>query len=252
MLIWLIVPENHDEAMRTSASVLRKETSDGNGPNPGSRRTRDSASKKQALIAAALKLFASKGYDATTTREIAAAAGCAEGLIHRYFKGKAGLFPALMELRVSQEVADLVHHIGPADSFEAEYLQLVEWALEHMWEDREFLKVAIPRAVLDSDFGQVLRQVGPLQRAQAISARLRKFDESSALTESEFDALVQSVSAIGFMFGFMRPAVLRQERKASVRTATAMAKLLVRAVSSSDAERELPINKPRTRLHYSL
>ena len=69
-----------------------------NGNKARTARTRDRAGKKQALIDAALKLFASKGYDATTTREIAACAGCAEGLIHRYFSSKAGLLPALMEL----------------------------------------------------------------------------------------------------------------------------------------------------------
>jgi AcrR family transcriptional regulator len=203
-----------------------------NGNKVRSKRTRDRAGKQQALIVAALKLFASKGYDATTTREIAACAGCAEGLIHRYFNGKAGLLPALIEYRVSQEVADLAHHIRPADSFENEYLQLVDWAVEHIWGDREFLKVAIPRAVLDPGFGQVLRQIGPLQTARAISARLKKFRESRALPDVEFDALVQSVSVIGFMFGFMRPAVLRQDRKTAAKTASVIAKLLVRSLSS--------------------
>ncbi len=196
-----------------------------------SRRTRDRAGKKQALIVAALKLFASKGFDATTTREIAALAGCAEGLIHRYFNGKAGLLPALMEYRVSREVADLARHIRPAHTFEDEYLHLVNWAVEHMWHDREFLRVAIPQALLDPGFGQMLRQVGPLQRARAIGTRLRKFSECQGLQEAEFDALVQAVSVIGFMFGFMRPAVLRQDRKISTRTALAIAKLLVRNLS---------------------
>ena len=123
-----------------------------------SRRTRDRAAKQQALIVAALKLFAKKGYEATTTREIASCAGCAEGLIHRYFKSKAGLLPALMENRVSQEVADLAEHVRPAHSFEKEYLQLVTWAVEHMWGDRAFLRVSVPQALLDRDFGQVLRQ----------------------------------------------------------------------------------------------
>jgi AcrR family transcriptional regulator len=202
-------------------------------------RTRDRAGKKQALIDAALKLFASKGYDATTTREIAACAGCAEGLIHRYFGAKAGLLPALLQRRVLQEVADLTQHLRPADSFEEEYLQLVNWAVEHIWQDREFLRVAIPSAVLDPAFGQRLRQVGPLQRGRAISARLKKFRESRALTDVEFDALVQSVTVIGFMFGFMRPAVLRQDRKTSAKTATVVAKLLVRGLSSGRPVRQL-------------
>jgi len=221
--------------MKSSNHDLRRQVvsaTNFSGHKARSGRTRDRAGKKQALIIAALKLFASKGYDATTTREIAASAGCAEGLIHRYFNGKAGLLPALMERRVSQEVADLTHHIRPAHSFEEEYLQLVDWAVEHMWADREFLKVAIPRALLDPGFGQVLRQVGPLQRARAISARLKKFRESQALPDAEFDALVQSVSVIGFMFGFMRPAVLRQDRKTSAKTASVIAKLLVRSLSS--------------------
>lgn len=203
------------------------------------KRTRDRAGKKQALVDAALKLFATKGYDATTTREIAASAGCAEGLIHRYFSGKAGLLPALMECRVSQEVAGLTHHLGPADSFEDEYLQLVDWSVERIWEDREFLKVAIPRAVLDSDFAQLLRQVGLLQRGRAIGARLKSFRESPALTDAEFDALVQSIAVIGFVFGFMRPAVLRQDRKTCAKTANLVAKLVVRGLASGQPVNQL-------------
>jgi len=208
-----------------------------NGYKPRARRTRDRAGKKQALIIAALKLFASKGYEATTTREIAACAGCAEGLIHRYFNGKAGLIPAIMEFRVTQEVADLMQHIPKAQSFEGEYLQLVNWAVENVWEDREFLRVAIPRAMLDPGFGQLLRQFGPLQRARAISVRLKRFRESRAMSDAEFDALVQSVSVIGFMFGFMRPAVLRQDRKSSTKTASVIARLLVRSFCSDAVTR---------------
>ena len=59
------------------------------------------------------------------------------------------------------------------------------------------------------------------------------------MPDAEFDALVQSVSVIGFMFGFMRPAVLRQDRKASTRTASAIANLLVRSLSPED-----PVHRP--------
>ena len=206
--------------------------SNGHGARPRSRRIRDRAAKQQALIIAALKLFASKGYEATTTREIAASAGCAEGLIHRYFSGKAGLLPALLEYRISKEVAELAQHIRPAHSLEDECLQLVNWAVEHMWADREFLRVAIPRALLDPSFGQVLRRVGPLQMARALAARLRKFRECRALPDADLDALAQFVTVMGFMFGFMRPAVLRQDRKTAANIAATIAKLLVRGLPS--------------------
>ena len=68
--------------------------------------------------------------------------------------------------------------------------------------------------------------------AQAIGARLKKFKECRVLSDADFDALVQSVSVMGFMFGFMRPAVLRQDRKSAAKTATAIARLLVRSFPS--------------------
>jgi TetR/AcrR family transcriptional regulator, regulator of cefoperazone and chloramphenicol sensitivity len=198
---------------------------------PGRMRDRDA--KQQALIMAALKLFASKGYEATTTREIATCAGCAEGLIHRYFRGKAGLLSALIRYRISKEVADLTHHIRPAKSLKDEYLQLVDWAVQHMWADREFLRVALPQAVLDPNFGRALRRVGPQQMGLAIAQRLRKFKECTALSATELDALIQLVTVLGFMFGFMRPAVLRQDRESAARSASRLAKLVVRSLPSS-------------------
>ena len=50
----------------------------------------------------------SRGYEATTNREIAARAGCAEGLIHRYFGGKSGLLFNIVELHVAQDTATTI------------------------------------------------------------------------------------------------------------------------------------------------
>jgi TetR/AcrR family transcriptional regulator, regulator of cefoperazone and chloramphenicol sensitivity len=241
IVLWLTIPPlDRCGAMKSSnhdprGQLVSPANSAGHKARPRSRRIRDRAARQQALIVAALKLFASKGYEATTTREIAASAGCAEGLIHRYFSGKAGLLPALLEYRISKEVADLAQHVRPAHSLEDEYLHLVDWAVEHMWADREFLRVAIPRALLDRGFGQVLRRIGPLQWARAIAARLKKFRECRALPEADLDALAQLVTVMGFMFGFMRPAVLRQDRKTAAKTATAIARLLVRGLPSGGA-----------------
>src|SRR3546814_17062489 len=43
---------------------------------------------RQRIERAAVVLFASKGVDATTTKEIAAAVGISEGAIYRHFKSK--------------------------------------------------------------------------------------------------------------------------------------------------------------------
>ena len=50
---------------------------------------------RAALIKAGIKLFGTKGFEATSTREIAAAADVAEGTIYRHFADKTELFRAV-------------------------------------------------------------------------------------------------------------------------------------------------------------
>ena len=56
---------------------------------------RDSAYDK--ILKASAKLFASKGYAATTTRMIVAEAGSSLSAIHAHFKSKEGIYRAVME-----------------------------------------------------------------------------------------------------------------------------------------------------------
>ncbi len=191
------------------------------------KRPRDRSAKQQALIAAARKLFANQGYEATTTREIAAAAGCAEGLIHRYFKGKAGLLSAIIESRISKEVMDLHHDLQPAPTLEQEFLQLVDWEVDRLWEDQDFLRVAIPRAILDPAVRKVMHHAVVSRRGQAMLKRLKHFKECQQLPAETIEALTQSVAVLGITFGFMRPIVLGQDHGQAKRIAASLAKLIL-------------------------
>src|ERR1700732_4004862 len=62
-------------------------------PTPPSSPTPDGAATRQKLLRAALELFTTVGFRATTTPEIAARAGVAEGTIYRHFSGKEELLP---------------------------------------------------------------------------------------------------------------------------------------------------------------
>lgn len=191
------------------------------------KRRRDRGAKQRALLAAATKLFASRGYDATTTREIAACAGCAEGLIHRYFTGKAGLLLALIQNRVSDEVVDLNVRMPLAAKFADEFFQLVVWELDRMWEDRDFLKVIIPRALVDAALGKVLSRVGTSRHADAIVERLRHFKECRSLSHDELRGIARFIGLVGFGFGFFRPVVLGQDRERAKAQAHTIAKVFL-------------------------
>ena len=199
-------------------------------------RKRDRAAKQSALIQAATELFAVRGFERTTTRAIAARAGCAEGLIHRYFKGKSGLLLAIIHSRVSQEVMDLSDKLPLPTKLEDEILQLVDWELDRMWEDRDFLSVIIPRALLDPEVGHMLSKIGVPRQAKAIADRLQHFKQSRTLSDEEREAVALFIGVVGFVFGFMRPVVLGQNRNEAKKTAITLANIFVRSLRFPSVE----------------
>ncbi len=57
----------------------------------------DAARTRTDILAAARRLFTEHGYSATTTGEIAEAAGVTVGALFHHFEGKPGLFRSVFE-----------------------------------------------------------------------------------------------------------------------------------------------------------
>ena len=85
-------------------------------------RSRKAALTRQRIIDTALHLFAAKGYDQTTMRDIAAEAGCSLGLTYRYFASKEDLvlelyrwlavqLEELVDVLPATSIADRFHHL---------------------------------------------------------------------------------------------------------------------------------------------
>ena len=64
-------------------------------PQPS--RRMHAADRRRHLIAAAIRLFATRGFSGTTTKAIAEAAGVNKALIYYYFQGKEALYAAALE-----------------------------------------------------------------------------------------------------------------------------------------------------------
>jgi len=72
--------------------------------NPRKKIGRD---RRQDILEAGLKLFSEKGYNGSTTAEIARAAGVAEGTIFRHFTTKKELLIAVLEPKVLEGLIQL-------------------------------------------------------------------------------------------------------------------------------------------------
>lgn len=83
------------------------------------KRTADfKAGRREAILAAAERCFATRGYDRTTTREIAAEAGLSTGAIYTYFKTKAAILDAICREEAASRQAALREQLAalPPDS----------------------------------------------------------------------------------------------------------------------------------------
>src|SRR2546429_9828476 len=56
-----------------------------------------SEERRTAIIRAVRQVFAEKGFDGTTTRELADAAGVSEALLFKHFPNKEALFTAMQQ-----------------------------------------------------------------------------------------------------------------------------------------------------------
>jgi AcrR family transcriptional regulator len=153
---------------------------------------REAGRSRERLLAAAGELFAERGYDHSTIRDIGARAGLDPALIARYFGGKTQLY--LAALRAEQGDGE------PADLLEADRLRE---AVERI--DRRglvpLLQVAVhqlPEQEAQADAEQALR-------ARMVAPLVRRFTEEGA-RQPELRAEAVAAAVVGILLARSSPA----------------------------------------------
>ena len=100
-------------------------------------KTKEKTSKK--ILSAAEKLFLRKGYEETTTRDIASAAGIAAGTMFNYFPGKEALAMTMVAEAMAKGRTDYIkRRSGEEDAAEALFL-LISSELRRLRPFRSFV-----------------------------------------------------------------------------------------------------------------
>ncbi len=125
-------------------------------------REQQAQERREQIIETALKLFATHGYDGTSTRKIAQTAGITEGLIFHYFPSKAHLLSAVLETRHSflNDLRLLLNQAYGRPAAEVLPEIALGW-LETLRRERAFTIVLLTTAQTDSQVNAVLHaQIG--------------------------------------------------------------------------------------------
>lgn len=91
-----------------------------------------SKDRRAAIIKAVRHVFAEKGFDGTTTRELAQAAGISEGLLFKHFPRKEALFAAMQEACCSEENVGLFERIKTLEPSASTLVLLVHFLVSRI------------------------------------------------------------------------------------------------------------------------
>lgn len=72
-----------------------------------------SAERRAAIVDAAIRLFAEKGFRGTTTRELAAAVGVSEPVLYQHFETKRDLYNAIIDVKSKDTPQRLDEALAP-------------------------------------------------------------------------------------------------------------------------------------------
>jgi AcrR family transcriptional regulator len=95
---------------------------------------------KARILKAAMRLFAKHGFDGTTTKQLAEAAGVAEGTLFRHFANKKAILAEVATQGWIEILTDLLTELSEMGSYKA-IAQVMKHRMMHMRDNVDLLRV---------------------------------------------------------------------------------------------------------------
>lgn len=123
-------------------------------------RQQQAEARREHILESAVMLFARHGFDGTSTKQIAKAAGISEGLIFHYFPTKSDLLSAILESQhgFTNDLRKLLR--GSEDRPAAEVLpQLAALWFEKLRQEKAITLILFGTAQTDPKVGEAFKQI---------------------------------------------------------------------------------------------
>jgi AcrR family transcriptional regulator len=149
------------------------------------------AARRTQILDAATRVFASKGFNRATIRDVAQAAGVADGTIYNYFANKTDLLFGLLDRLNDTERRPASLALAAEASFADYFRAYVRERVEALWSNADLFRAVLPELLANPEL------------------RVRYFDEVIAPTMALGEAAFAGLAANGMMRDLNLPLSMR-------------------------------------------
>ena len=192
--------------------------------------TRQSAEARERILRAAERLFAEKGYAATSVHDITEAAAVNKALLYYYFEDKHDLYVGLIDRGIGEFREMLDGALASGGDFAARLRRIVGDDLELLWRRGDLLRM-VHRCLMSGE----QEEVGLVEKFQTSLQPLEEFF-AAATAAGEFRAVdptmaARSLLGLNVMFAFCR--IYQDQHLAQEEVAAHVTDLLLRGLTAS-------------------
>lgn len=183
----------------------------------------EEAQTRTRILQAARKLFANKGYDGTTTRDLANAAGVAEGTLFRYFPNKKAILVEIATQGWVEILTDLLTELSEMGSYKA-VAQVMKHRMLHMRENIELMRVCFLEAQFHPDLRERIQSEVIAKMTDVAEAFFQTAMEKGIYRQMNPRLVAQVFLGMFAIAGFSQQTLL--EKEASLQAQLEMAETL--------------------------
>lgn len=164
------------------------------------------AERREQILAASQALFASRGFSATKTRDVARAAGVSEAMVFKHFPDKQGLYRALIERKIAEaETAlPLAGVAGSRESPEVFFGRIASTILERIERDPSFLRLLLFSALEGHPLAAEFDKARAAGFRSAIEEYVKRLERTGALRRMDPAFASRSFMALVAWFAVAR------------------------------------------------
>jgi TetR/AcrR family transcriptional regulator len=177
------------------------------GNPPASRKRLKAEERRSQLLRIAKALFSECGFENTTTKAIAAAAGVSEAIIFRHFASKEELYANILDHKADEigikTWGSELHNFAECEDDEALALSVMKHILEADRQDPQFRKLMLQAALSKHRLHKITAQrLLPLQRF--LCSYIRKRQKQGAFQKCDPKLAAHAIVGIPSYFGIAK------------------------------------------------